>query len=212
MTTYGIVLDGPTSDGRVFRHGVFNEVEVRAAAGITMALGTYAFVYANFDKYFLPIKVVTTFFFVDFLLRVTVGLQRSPVGVLARWIRRDKQPQWVSAKPKRFAWTMGLVMSAGMTVITNVNIHGWLPRSVCLLCLTLMWLESVLGLCLGCETYAFLVRRGWIKTDDAYEVCAGGICEIPLAATATAAPPVAAPPAERRRPRPRPEPVLESVP
>ena len=212
MTTYGIVLDGPTSDGRVFRHGVFNEVEVRAAAGITMALGTYAFVYANFDKYFLPIKVVTTFFFVDFLLRVTVGLPRSPVGVLARWIRRDKQPQWVSAKPKRFAWTMGLVMSAGMTVITNVNIHGWLPRSVCLLCLTLMWLESVLGLCLGCETYAFLVRRGWIKTDEAYEVCAGGICEIPLAATATAAPPVAAPPAERRRPRPRPEPVLESVP
>lgn len=208
MKSYGIVLDGPTSDGRVFRHGVFNEVEVRAAAGITMALGTYAFVYANFDKYFLPIKVVTTFFFVDFLLRVTVGLQWSPVGVLARWIKRDKEPLWVSAKPKRFAWTMGLVMSAGMTVITNVNIHGWLPRSVCLICLTFMWLESVLGLCLGCETYAFLVRRGWIKTDDAYEVCAGGICEIPLAATVTAAPPTA----EKRRPRPSPEPVLESVP
>src|SRR4051794_4657063 len=121
MQPYGVILDGPAPDGTVFRHGVFNEVAVRAAAGITMALGTYAFVYANFAKYFLPIKLVTAFFFVDFLLRVTVGLQWSPVGVVSRWIVRNREPQWVSAKPKRFAWTLGLIMSAGMTVITNVN-------------------------------------------------------------------------------------------
>jgi hypothetical protein len=193
---------------------VFNEVEVRAAAGVTMALGTYAFVYANFSKYFLPIKIITAFFFIDFLLRVTVGLQWSPVGLLAKVIVHDRKPQWVSAKPKRFAWTLGMVMSAGMTVITNVNIHGWLPRSVCLLCLTLMWLESVLGLCLGCETYAFLINRGLIKADDAYEVCADGVCEVPLAQGALS--PVAltqvavteVPP----RPRPRPGPALEPVP
>ncbi len=190
---YGIMLDGPTADGTVFRSGVFNEVEVRAAAGITMALGTYAFVYANFSKYFLPIRVVTTFFFIDFLIRITAGLQWSPVGIASRWITRNRPPQWVSAKPKRFAWTLGMIMSAGMTVITNVSIHGWLPRSVCLICLLLMWLESVLGLCLGCEIYAQLVRRGWAKTDAAYEVCAGGVCEVP------------------QRPRPQPHRALEPV-
>ena len=34
-------------------------------------------------KEFVPIKVVTTFFFVDFLIRVTVGLRYSPIGVVA---------------------------------------------------------------------------------------------------------------------------------
>lgn len=178
--TYGVVLEQPAADGTVFRAGVFNEVQVRAAAGITMALGAYAFIYANWAKYFIPIKFVTTFFAIDFLLRVTVGLQYSPVGLVSRWITRRRPPEWVSAKPKRFAWSLGLVMSVGMSIITNSNIHGLLPRTVCLTCLTLMWLESVLGLCLGCEMYAFMVRRGWRAKDEAYEVCAGGVCEVPL--------------------------------
>jgi Domain of unknown function (DUF4395) len=178
---YGMVLDGPAADGTEFRYPVFNEVEVRAAAGITMALGAVAFVYANFAKVFTPIQLVTAFFFVDFLLRVTVGLRSSPVGVVSRWITSRRPPEWVSAKPKRFAWTLGLVMSLAMTVITNVNIHGVLPRTICLICLTLMWLESVLGLCLGCQLHALLTRKGWASSDEAYEVCAGGVCEVPVA-------------------------------
>ena len=188
---YGIALEQPAADGTVFRAGVFNEVQVRAAAGITMALGAYAFVYANWGKYWVPIKFVTTFFFIDFLLRVTVGLQRSPVGVVAGWMTRHRPPEWVSAKPKRFAWSLGLVLSLGMTVITNSNIHGLLPRTVCLVCLALMWLESVLGLCLGCELYAFMVRRGWRARDEAYEVCAGGVCEVPTDHAARATPTLA---------------------
>jgi hypothetical protein len=187
---YGIVLEEPTADGMVFRSGVFNEVQVRAAAGITMALGAYAFIYANWGKYWVPIKFVTTFFFIDFLLRVTVGLNRSPVGIVAGWMTRRRAPEWVSAKPKRFAWSLGLVLSLGMTIITNSNIHGLLPRTVCLVCLGLMWLESVLGLCLGCEIYSFMVRRGWREADDAYEVCAGGVCEVPAAHASRVAEPV----------------------
>ncbi len=59
---------------------MFNENQVRAAAGLTMALGAVAFAYANFAKVFMPIQVVTTFFFVDFLIRVTVGIKYSPDG------------------------------------------------------------------------------------------------------------------------------------
>jgi hypothetical protein len=189
---YGIVLEAPAADGTVFRAGVFNEIQVRAAAGITMALGAYAFIYANWAKYFLPIKVVTTFFFVDFLIRVTAGLQYSPVGIVSGWITRARAPEWVSAKPKRFAWSLGLVLSLGMTIITNSNIHGVLPRTVCLTCLALMWLESVLGLCLGCQMYAFMVHKGWRARDEAYEVCAGGVCAVPDNHPARAAEPAAA--------------------
>ena len=48
-----------------------------------------------------------------------------------------------------------------MMVITNLGIRGALPLTICLVCMTLMWLEAVLGLCLGCEIHGLLVRRGW---------------------------------------------------
>jgi Domain of unknown function (DUF4395) len=84
----------------------------------------------------------------------------------------------VSAKPKRFAWTLGLIMSAAMMVITNSDIRGALPRTICLICLALMWAEAVLGICLGCEIHGFLVRRGWATKDEAFEVCTNGACDV----------------------------------
>jgi hypothetical protein len=42
-----------------------------------------------------------------------------------------------------------------------------------------MWMESVLGVCLGCKIHALLVRRGWMARDPAFEVCAQGECELP---------------------------------
>ncbi len=173
---FGESLAGLTAQGRPVRAGVFDERQVRAAAGLTMVLGAVAFVYAWFAKQYLPIQVVTTFFFVEFALRVTLGLRYSPIGQLARLLTLRGAPHWVSAKPKRFAWSLGLVMSLAMTIITNSHIRGALPLTICLICLTLMWLEAVLGLCLGCEIHALLVRRGWMARDEAFEICSGGAC------------------------------------
>ena len=86
---------------------VVDENRARAAAGITMAVGAVAFAEANFEHHFVPIRIVTIVFAVDFLLRVTVGLDRSPVGVVSTWIARRRPPEPVSARPKRFAWTLG---------------------------------------------------------------------------------------------------------
>lgn len=175
---YGQQIEGSTDDGVEIRSGVFNEHEVRAAAGLTMAVGAVAFVYANFEKQFLPIRVVAAFFLVEFLIRVAVGLRYSPMGVVARPLVRRMEPQWVSAKPKRFAWTMGVVMSLAMTVVTNAGITGALPRTICLICLVLMWMESVLGVCVGCEVHGALVRRGWATRDEGFEICAHGACSV----------------------------------
>ena len=174
-------ISGLVVNGRALYAPVYNENEVRAAAGLTMVIGAVAFSYAYFDHLFLPLKIVTSFFFVEFLTRVTIGFQFSPIRVVSWAMTRNQPPDWVSAKPKRFAWTLGLGMAAAMTVITNVNIHGYLPRSMCLICLTLMWMESVLGLCLGCKIYTLLVRRGWRETDADIELCAGGVCEVAFA-------------------------------
>lgn len=174
--SYGESIAGVAIDGRPVKAGVFNEHDVRAAAGVTLALGALAFVHAYFAKEYAPIKLVTVFFFFEFLARVVAGLRYSPVGLFARWLASRQPPHWVSAKPKRFAWSLGLAMSLAMAIITNADIRGALPLSICLLCMTLMWLEAVLGLCLGCEIYGLLVRRGWIARDESFEVCTAGAC------------------------------------
>ena len=158
------------------RVAVVNENEVRAAAGLTMVIGAVAFSYAYFAKQYVPLQVAASLFFAEFLTRVTIGLRHSPIGVVARAMTLGREPEWVSAKPKRFAWTLGLVMALAMTIITNSGIRGPLPRTMCLICLTLMWMESALGLCLGCKIYGLLLQRGWIGTDPDIEVCADGSC------------------------------------
>ena len=171
-------VSGVTVNGVELRAAVVDENQVRAAAGLTMVLGAVAFSFAYFQQHYLPLQVVSTVFFVEFLARQTVGIKNSPVGVIARLMTLRQAPDWVSAKPKRFAWTLGLGMAFSMTVITNSGIRGTLPRTICLICLTLMWMESVLGLCLGCKIHALLVRRGWASKDPAYEICSHGECSV----------------------------------
>jgi hypothetical protein len=178
------VIDGLACDGSRTSGPVVNEHLVRAAAGTTMVLGAVAFAFAYFEKLYWPLQVLASLLFVEFLVRVAVGISLSPIGLLARWMTQRQPPDWVSAKPKRFAWTLGLAMSGAMTIITNAGIRGWLPRSICLLCLGLMWLESVLGLCLGCEIYGLLVRRGWTRPDADFAVCPHGACSLTTERTA----------------------------
>lgn len=172
-------ISGLTVDGKELRAAVVNEHQVRAAAGLTMVIGAVAFAYAYFDHAYLLLQIASALFFVEFLTRVTIGIRYSPVGLVAHLMTRRYIPDWVSAKPKNFAWSLGLGLALAMTVITNSGIRGWLPRSICLLCLTMMWLESALGLCLGCQLHGLLVRRGVTTKDPAYEICAHGACELP---------------------------------
>ena len=62
---------------------MFDEHEVRAAAGLTMVIGAVAFAFAYFERQYVPLQIVTAFFVVEFLVRVTLGLRYSPVGVVA---------------------------------------------------------------------------------------------------------------------------------
>lgn len=175
---YGQTITHIRPDGQPLQAGAFEENQVRAAAGLTLALGAVALAYAFLGKIYLPIQTVTTLFFVEFLIRVTWGITRSPLGLIAGWMTRRQTPYWVSAKPKRFAWSLGLVMSLAMMIITNSGIRGPLPLTICLICLTLMWLEAVLGLCLGCEIHRQLVRLGWMQPDKDFEICANGACTV----------------------------------
>jgi uncharacterized protein DUF4395 len=171
---------GLATDGARVHAAVVDENQVRAAAGLTMVIGTVAFSYAYFHHDYVPLQIVTTVFFGEFLMRLAVGLRFSPVGAIAHALTLAQPPEWVSAKPKRFAWSLGLAMSLSMVIITNSGVRGLLPRTICLICLTLMWMESVLGVCVGCKVHVLVVRRGWTTKDPAFEVCAHGECKPPV--------------------------------
>ena len=66
--TYGQRISGLTVDGRELHAPVFNENEVRAAAGMTMVVGAVAFAFAYFDQQYVPLQVAASLFFVDFLV------------------------------------------------------------------------------------------------------------------------------------------------
>ena len=59
---------------------MFNENEVRAAAGLTLVIGAVAFAYAYFAQQYAPLQVAATLFFVEFLVRLRFGIRYSPVG------------------------------------------------------------------------------------------------------------------------------------
>jgi hypothetical protein len=55
--------------------------------------------------------------------------------------------------------------------------QGSLIVIACLLCIIFMWSESVVGYCVGCSLYAWLVKKGWMKSYK-WQNCADGNCSI----------------------------------
>lgn len=87
---------------------VVDEHRVRAAAGLTMAAGGVAFAYAYFRQLYWPLQAVSSLFAVEFLVRVTGGLRRSPFGLIAGLLTRRHRPDWSRPgrrdSPGRSAW------------------------------------------------------------------------------------------------------------
>lgn len=174
----GQVIPGLEIHGQPAPYPVVNERAVRATAGLMLVAATFAFSQAFFLHNFLPLKIITPLFFLDFTLRVFTGLTPfSPFGLLGTLLVRNQRPEWAAATQKRFAWSIGIGVALLMTVITNMNITGAVPLTFCVMCMALMWMEAALGLCVGCAIYKWLVRRGWLHAPEYAPACGGGVCD-----------------------------------
>ena len=148
-----------------------NEREIRASAGI-MFLATFISLVLIFSTgNFVPIKYVVTLFLTDFIIRVFVSPRFSPTLIIGRLIVRNQVPEYVGARQKKFAWVIGLVLSAIMfAFMVVVNAYSPITGIVCLICLVFLFFESAFGICLGCKVYA-LFNKG--KT----QYCPGEVCD-----------------------------------
>src|SRR3982751_7096855 len=93
---------------------VLNEREIRASAGILFLATFISLMLIIFKNNFLPIKYVITLFLTDFIIRVFVSPRFSPVLIIGRLIVRNQVPEYVGAAQKKFAWIIGIILSAIM--------------------------------------------------------------------------------------------------
>ncbi len=150
---------------------VLNEREIRAAAGILFLATFTSLMYILFKGNFVPIKYVITLFLMDFLIRVFINPRFSPTLILARLIVRNQTPEYVGAAQKKFAWIIGVVLSATMFIFfIIVNAYSPITGIICLICLIFLFFESAFGICLGCLFYPFFFKN---KTQH----CPGEICD-----------------------------------
>ena len=123
------------------------------------------------------------------LFEMLVGMWRttsrlSPTIYLATLLARHHRPVWKPLIPKRFAWTIGASLIAVCLVFFNPDTFAgwvnavaqtellptttnymprWIPLVLVWVCLGFMWMETVLGVCAGCQIHALLVWMGVIK-------------------------------------------------
>jgi hypothetical protein len=151
---------------------VLNEREIRAAAGILFLATFISLMFILFKENFVPIKYVITFFLTDFVIRVFINPKFSPTLIFARLIVRNQTPEYVGAAQKKFAWIIGVVLSAIMFYFfIIVNAYSPITGIICLICLIFLFFESAFGICLGCKFYKMFYK-------DKAQYCPGEVCDV----------------------------------
>ncbi len=155
-----------------FRIPVLNEREIRAAAGLLFLATFLSLMFILFRGNFIPIKFVISVFLVDFVIRVFVSPRLAPTLIASRLIVRNQVPEYVSAAPKKLAWTIGVLLSATMFgLMVLLNTFSVITGIICLICLVFLFCESAFGICLGCKMYALIYRQK-------PELCPGEVCDV----------------------------------
>jgi hypothetical protein len=150
---------------------VIDERAVRAGAGILLLAGGVAFAAAFFTDSTRPLQPFGMLFMADMLLRLTAGDRWSPTLALGRLAVRGQRPEWVGASQKEFAWWLGFGLA--LVSCSAMGFFGaplWVTLALCGVCLSLLFLETAFGICVGCALQRRFSRRPTMH-------CPGGSCE-----------------------------------
>jgi len=151
---------------------VFNEREVRAAAGIVFLFAFMAFMNGFLTGNNEPTKWMVSVFLFDFFIRIFLNPKYAPSMVVGRWMVNNQTPEYVGAPQKRWAWALGFILATVMfyLVVLN-NVRGPVNILVCASCLGLLFFESVFGICVGCKIYNLFHKRE-------AQYCPGESCDL----------------------------------
>jgi hypothetical protein len=151
---------------------VLNEREIRAAAGLLFVIMFLSILLAILKGNFLMLKYAITAFLTDMSVRVFINPEFSPFLIAGRLIVRNQVPEYVGAKQKKFAWIIGLVLSATIfTLVVVLNSYSPISGIICMICLVFLFFETAFGICLGCKFYNIFYK-------EKAQYCPGEVCEV----------------------------------
>ncbi|TVR49895.1 MAG: DUF4395 domain-containing protein [Puniceicoccaceae bacterium] len=177
--TFGETIPGLQIDGKDAPYPVLNERDARAAAGLMLVAGTIAFVPAFLLGNRAILSLVVVIFFVEFAVRVFLSPRLAPFYALGRFVVSRQRPDYSGAAQKRFAWSLGLGLTAVMMVVLFIlGMTGPVPLTICGVCLLLLWLETSFGICIGCLMYQGLIGAGIVRRPEIMPACPGGACDL----------------------------------
>jgi len=150
---------------------VINEREARAAAGILGMLGTLVIFIGIGFNHIMVARIYLAFLWLDFFAKI-ISPKYSPSLLLGKYFVRNQKPEYVGGLQKRFAWTIGWLISFPMVYwfVLHWDITFY-KVLICVLCIILMFLESAFSVCVGCMIYKAIVGKH-------PKHCPGGVCDI----------------------------------
>ena len=110
----------------------------------------------------------------------------SPTVLIASFLARGHEPVWKPLTPKRFAWSIGASFITVCLVFFNPDVFAgwlnalagremlpttenfmptWIPLVLVWVCFGFMWLETVIGFCVGCKVHSLLVKL-WVMQEE----------------------------------------------
>ncbi len=114
----------------------------------------------------------------------------SPTVLISSFLAKGRAPVWKPLTPKRFAWSIGASFISVCLVFFNPEVFAgwvnwalahevlpttqnylpkWIPLVLVWVCVGFMWMETVLGFCVGCKVHSLLVKVGLMR--DECEAC-----------------------------------------
>ncbi|MCF6278927.1 MAG: DUF4395 domain-containing protein [Flavobacteriaceae bacterium] len=165
MSTFGETVEGYTIN-------VLNEREIRASAGLLFLFMFIAIVTVMFTRDFTMLKYMVTIFMVEMAIRVFINPKYAPFLIIGRFMVRKQTPLYVGAPQKKFAWIIGLVLSASMFVLLSImNTYSPIVGVICIVCLFFLFFEVAFNICIGCKLYGLFYK-------EKAQYCPGEICEL----------------------------------
>ena len=151
---------------------VLNERELRATAGILFLMMYTSIMIVIFENQYLMLKYAILIFLTDFIIRVFVNPKFSPTLIIGRMIVKNQVPEYVGAQQKKFAWIIGVIISATMFILIGIlNFDTFITTLLCYVCLIFLFFEAAFGICIGCKIYTLVYK-------EKAQYCPGEVCDL----------------------------------
>jgi hypothetical protein len=142
---------------------IVDDVTVRLIAGVVLVVGILALAAGQWWLYALLA--------VDFTLRAGWGPSASPIARLVQQVLRPRvaaAPRYTAGPPKRFAAAVGAILTSAATVLWALGVTPGVV-AIGVVMVAFPALEAVLGICVGCIVFGWLMRAGLIPDEICVE-------------------------------------------